>query len=179
MSADKTDAPAHTAAKTNTVSAIGSVSKVYCTTAAMQLYDKGLLDIDAPVTEYIPEFEMADERYKDITVRMLMNHTSGLMGMIYDDMMLYDDIDESYHDRFLGYLKNSRLFLCPAALLYPHTAGHQIYYVQIPFLPAADDHPLLVLPQKKRSAADNDRSRTDRCCDCRVDSSNISEPRAV
>ena len=95
--------------KAETVSGIGSISKVYCTTAALQLADKGMLDPDAPVTEYIPEFTMADERYRDITVRMLMNHTSGLMGMIYENMMLYDDIDPAYHDRFLSYLKKSRL----------------------------------------------------------------------
>ncbi|MBQ1463456.1 MAG: beta-lactamase family protein, partial [Ruminococcus sp.] len=102
--------------KADTLSAVGSVSKVFCTTAALQLYDQGLLDIDAPVTDYVPDFTMQDERYKDITVRMLMNHTSGLMGMELDDMMLYDDIDESYHQRFLGFLKNSRLKAEPGAM---------------------------------------------------------------
>ncbi|MBP3272930.1 MAG: beta-lactamase family protein, partial [Ruminococcus sp.] len=100
---------AQTAVQADTVSAIGSVSKMFCTTAALQLQERGLLDIDAPVTEYIPGFTMRDERYKDITVRMLMNHTSGLMGMMYDDMMLYDDVDCGYHDRFLENLKNTRL----------------------------------------------------------------------
>ena len=36
--------------------------------AAMQLHELGLLDLDAPVTDYVPEFTMTDERYKDITV---------------------------------------------------------------------------------------------------------------
>ena len=56
---------------------VGSVSKVYSTAAVMQLVDEGKVELDAPVTEYIPEFRMADPRYKDITVRMLMDHTSG------------------------------------------------------------------------------------------------------
>jgi hypothetical protein len=56
----------------DTISAVGSVSKVFCTVAAMQLHEQGLLDLDAPVVDYIPEFRMKDERYKDITVRMLM-----------------------------------------------------------------------------------------------------------
>ena len=59
---------------------IGSVSKMYVTAAVMQLVDQGKVELDAPVTDYIPDFKLADERYKDITVRMLMNHTSGLMG---------------------------------------------------------------------------------------------------
>ena len=115
-SADKETAPVQTEIKAGTVSAIGSVSKIFCTTAALQLYEQGLLDIDAPVTDYVPEFTMQDERYKDITVRMLMNHTSGLMGMVYDNMMLYDDIDTTYHDRFLGNLKNARLKADPGTL---------------------------------------------------------------
>lgn len=114
--ADKETTPVQTEIKADTVSAIGSISKIFCTTAALQLYEQGLLDIDAPVTDYVPEFTMQDERYKDITVRMLMNHTSGLMGMVYDDMMLYDDIDTTYHDRFLGHLKNARLKADPGTL---------------------------------------------------------------
>ena len=54
---------------------VGSVSKVYVTTAVMQLVEQGKVDLDAPVTDYIDDFRMADERYKDITVRMLMDHT--------------------------------------------------------------------------------------------------------
>ncbi|MDE7429845.1 MAG: beta-lactamase family protein, partial [Lachnospiraceae bacterium] len=114
--ADKETTPVQTEVKADTVSAVGSISKIFCTTAALQLYERGLLDIDAPVTDYVPEFTMQDERYKDITVRMLMNHTSGLMGMVYDDMMLYDNIDTTYHDRFLGHLKNARLKADPGTL---------------------------------------------------------------
>lgn len=114
--ADRESTPVQTEKKADTVSAVGSVSKIFCTTAALQLYEQELLDIDAPVTDYVPEFTMQDERYKDITVRMLMNHTSGLMGMVYDDMMLYDDIDTAYHDRFIKYLKNSRLKADPGTL---------------------------------------------------------------
>ena len=51
---------------------------MYAVTAVMQLADQGKVDIDAPVTDYIRDFKMADERYKDITVRMLMNHTTGV-----------------------------------------------------------------------------------------------------
>lgn len=114
--ADKETTPIQTEIKADTVSAVGSVSKIFCTTAALQLYEQELLNIDAPVTDYVPEFTMQDERYKDITVRMLMNHTSGLMGMVYDDMILYDDIDTTYHDRFLGNLKNARLKADPGTL---------------------------------------------------------------
>ncbi len=94
---------------------IASVSKMYVTTAAMQLVDKGLVKLDAPVTDYIPEFKMADERYKDITVRMLMNHTSGLMGSIYEGALLFDEKSSEYHDSFLNKLSKESLKSDPGA----------------------------------------------------------------
>ncbi len=36
------------------------------------------LDLDAQVTDYLPEFTMADERYQSITMRMLLTHKSGI-----------------------------------------------------------------------------------------------------
>ena len=92
---------------------IGSVSKMYVTTAVMQLADQGKIDIDAPVTDYIPEFKLADTRYKDITVRMLMNHTSGLMGTVYGGMMMFDGINTEYRDDFLKVLSFERLKAAP------------------------------------------------------------------
>ena len=88
---------------------VGSVSKVYSTAAVMQLADEGLVELDAPVTEYIPGFKMADERYKDITVRMLMDHTSGIMGSTRFNCELYDDNDTYCHDHLLENLAKQRL----------------------------------------------------------------------
>ena len=94
---------------------IGSVSKMYVVTAVMQLKEQGKVDLDAPVTDYITDFTMADERYKLITVRMLMNHTSGLMGSVYCDAFRYDDISGDYHDSFLDNLKDERLKADPGS----------------------------------------------------------------
>lgn len=63
-----------------TIFNMGSVSKVYVATAIVLLADEGKVDLDQPVTRYLPEFAMADERYKNITVRMTLNHTSGIPG---------------------------------------------------------------------------------------------------
>ena len=64
----------------HTIFNMGSVSKVYVATAIMLLVDEGKVELDQPVTRYLPEFTMADERYKDITVRMTLNHSSGIPG---------------------------------------------------------------------------------------------------
>ncbi|MDQ7825954.1 MAG: serine hydrolase domain-containing protein [Candidatus Eremiobacteraeota bacterium] len=59
---------------------IGSTSKMFVCTAVLLLVDEGKVGLDEKVTRYIPGFTMKDERYKDITVRMLFNHSSGLPG---------------------------------------------------------------------------------------------------
>src|SRR5512146_82937 len=46
---------------------VASVSKCFVATAIMQLVDRGQLDLDAPVVEYLPYFRMADERYQQIS----------------------------------------------------------------------------------------------------------------
>ena len=88
---------------------IGSVSKVYVTTAVMQLVEQGKVDLDAPVTDYIDDFKMADERYKDITVRMLMNHTSGIFGSSLKNSDLYGDNSSVSTENTLKNLENQRL----------------------------------------------------------------------
>jgi CubicO group peptidase (beta-lactamase class C family) len=59
---------------------IGSVSKVFTAASILLLQQEGRIDLDDRVSEILPEFTMADERYRDITVRMLLSHTSGLPG---------------------------------------------------------------------------------------------------
>ena len=93
---------------------IGSVSKIYVTAAVMQLVDQGKIDLDAPVTKYLPDFKMADERYKDITVRMLLNHSSGLMSAAHN-MILFADGDRSATEDLLETLSTQRLAAAPGA----------------------------------------------------------------
>src|SRR5437868_8139412 len=62
-----------------TIYDLASVSKVLATTAmAMLLYERGQLDLEAPVTAILPEFSTDDPRRADVTVRMLLAHSSGL-----------------------------------------------------------------------------------------------------
>lgn len=62
---------------------IGSVSKTVTTIALMHLVDQGRASLDAPLTDYLPDFTMADPAYRQITVRMLLNHSAGLPGSDY------------------------------------------------------------------------------------------------
>lgn len=99
----------------NTIYCVASVSKVYVTAAVMQLVDQGKVDLDAPVTDYIDDFKMADERYKDITVRMLMNHSSGLMGTVFKDDTLLNDNESDHNCLVLSNLATQHLKANPGA----------------------------------------------------------------
>ena len=58
---------------------IGSVSKSLTALAVMQLVEVNRIELDAPVRQYLPWFRVADEKASaEITVRHLLNHTSGL-----------------------------------------------------------------------------------------------------
>lgn len=71
---------------------IGSITKVWTTTLAMQLVDEGRLDLDKPVRDYLPEFVLADDAAASrITVRQLTCHTSGFEGDIFTDTGQGDD----------------------------------------------------------------------------------------
>ncbi len=99
----------------STIYNVGSVSKVYVTVAVMQLVDQGKVDLDAPVTDYIKDFKMADERYKDITVRMLMNHTAGFMGTAAKNGFLLNDAVSNREKDVLDCLAKQRLKADPGA----------------------------------------------------------------
>jgi CubicO group peptidase (beta-lactamase class C family) len=60
---------------------LGSVTKMWTATLAMQLVDEGFVDLDAPVRTYLPSFRLADERAAArITTRHLLSHTGGFYG---------------------------------------------------------------------------------------------------
>ena len=58
--------------------AVACITKGFTTSAIMQLVEQGLIDLNAPVTDYLPYFKLADQRYKDITIHHLLANTAGL-----------------------------------------------------------------------------------------------------
>lgn len=64
-----------------TVNAIGSLTKSMTAMAIMQLVEQGDLELDTPVVHYLPWFRTANKDMSDkVTVRMLINNTSGLQA---------------------------------------------------------------------------------------------------
>ena len=68
----------------DTIFDLASLTKSLATaTAVMQLYEQGKVQFDDPVQKYLPDFNPAnDPRRAEVTLRMMLTHTSGLVGEI-------------------------------------------------------------------------------------------------
>ncbi len=65
----------------STIWDVASLTKVVATTGvAARFVDRGILDLDAPVMRYVPAFSEGEK--PQVTVRMLLDHTSGLPPFI-------------------------------------------------------------------------------------------------
>jgi CubicO group peptidase (beta-lactamase class C family) len=64
----------------DTLFRLSSNGKMLTAIAVLQIWEKGLIEIDEPVIKFLPWFEQNDpsDRWKKITIRQLLNHTAGL-----------------------------------------------------------------------------------------------------
>lgn len=106
---------AKTPVTSETLYCIGSCSKLVATVAALQLVDRGLLELDAPIARYLPSFSMLSPQYTDITVRMLLNHQSGFPGSDYSNGFTTLPF-RGYADQVLQTLAHTRLKHVPGEM---------------------------------------------------------------
>jgi len=63
----------------DTIFAAASLTKPVFAAGVMTLVDDGALELDRPLSEYLPEPYLAeDERAASITARMVLSHTTGI-----------------------------------------------------------------------------------------------------
>ena len=64
----------------DTVFRIGSITKPFTAIAVMQLWEQGLIDLDAPANDYLRAYELipAQAGFRPATVRHLLTHTAGI-----------------------------------------------------------------------------------------------------
>ncbi|WP_242634607.1 serine hydrolase domain-containing protein [Bacillus timonensis] len=62
----------------NSLMRIGSASKSFTAFAVLQLVDEGKIQLDDPLINYLPEVKLDDSRWKEVTVRQALSHTSGI-----------------------------------------------------------------------------------------------------
>ena len=107
------------ATTTETLFCIASCSKVIAAVAALILVDRGVIELDAPLVRYMTDFRMADgEPWRNITVRMLLNHSSGLPGVHFPNVLTVVP--------FSGYAAQVRDMLATERL--KHAPGEMVVY---------------------------------------------------
>lgn len=94
--------------RTDSIFRIYSMTKPLTTTAAMILYEEGKLGLDDPVSKYLPEFkdlrvstgkgDETEPAKREVTVRDLMRHTSGLTYGAFSDT----PVDRLYRENRVG-----------------------------------------------------------------------------
>ena len=99
----------------DTVFCVQSISKCLVATAVMQLAERGKLDLDAPMVQYLPYFRLDDERYRQITIRQALSHTSGMPDMEteYVELVTHPEYDDSAAERYVRGLSNRKLIASP------------------------------------------------------------------
>jgi len=111
---------------------LGSVSKMMVGIAIMQLKEQGKIDLDAPVITYLPYFRLADERYKEITIRHLLSHRAGLpfnvrsVDYTYPADYQSPEYDEGALERHVRSLTSVRLQSAPGAQMQYSDLGFEI-----------------------------------------------------
>ena len=99
----------------DTIVRIFSMTKPITSVAAMMLYERGLFQLDDPIARYLPEFadtpvwtggsadiSSTEKQQQFITVRQLMNHTSGLTY----EFMRSSPVDALYRERGINFQGN-------------------------------------------------------------------------
>ena len=98
------DVKGKTPVETDTAFAVASVSKTFTSALILALHDEGKIDLEAPARQYLPTLPI-DKR---ITVRQLLDHTSGLADFFFDpriDKALLGDRGRTWSfSQSLGYV---------------------------------------------------------------------------
>lgn len=104
----------------DTIFRIGSTTKTLTGSTIMRLVDQGKVALDAAVRRYLPDFAVADPQVSaTVTVRQLLNHTSGWMG---DDVQDFGNGDDALA-RYVASLRRLPQLNPPGAVFAYNNAG--------------------------------------------------------
>jgi len=104
----------------DTIFRIGSTTRTFTGTTMMRLVEQGKVDLDSPVRRYIPDFAVADASVSaTVTVRQLLNHTSGWNG---DDEQDFGRGDDALA-RYVNSLKRLPQLTAPGSVFAYNNSG--------------------------------------------------------
>lgn len=113
----------------DTIFCVQSISKCFVAAAIMQLVEQGKLDLDAPLIQYLPYFRLDDDRFSQITTRLVLSHTSGMPDideMEYDEMVRHPEYDDGSAERFVRSLCARKMIAAPGERFYYSNIGYDV-----------------------------------------------------
>jgi CubicO group peptidase (beta-lactamase class C family) len=91
---------------------MASITKPFVATSIVQLLEQNKLSLDGRIVEYLPYFEMKDERYDTLTIRQFLTHSSG-MPDVEDYRWDKPEYDEGALERYVRSLTDQELLFEP------------------------------------------------------------------
>jgi CubicO group peptidase (beta-lactamase class C family) len=94
----------------STLFLLSSIAKLFTATAILQLVEKNKLSLEDRLSDLLPEFRMKDKRYKEIRIKHLLTHSSGLK---WDNKLKESPDDSTSIELFLQNLRKQKLNFAP------------------------------------------------------------------
>lgn len=154
-------AASHMPATAGTVYRVGSVGKTFTDVAIMRLAEAGVVELDTPVSEYLPDFRPANPWKTRITLRHLMSHYSGLVRE--PPVGNYFDPSEPSLEETVTSISNTTLVYEPGTRIKYSNAGLAVVGLALeqemglPFPKAVDEAVLVPLGMTSSSFAPTPR----------------------
>lgn len=130
----------------DTIFHLGSISKTFTAVAVMQLVEQGLLDLDIPIVEYIPQFstlpsQNGEGNYRNITARMLLSHTAGIyIDDLGSGFITYGGHYESYMNNFLDRFANTHMLMEEGTAFQYSNTGYMILGILVASIAGHDNY---------------------------------------
>lgn len=113
---------------------VASITKIFVATAVMQLVEQGLLDLDAPLLKYLPDFRLDDARLPRVTLGQVLSHTAGLPDSDeaeYDRLVANPEFDDKAPERLMHSLASRRMIADPGERFAYSNIGYDLLGVLI------------------------------------------------
>ncbi len=95
---------------------VASIAKCFVACAIMQLVEQDILRLDGHLVDYLPDFQLDDGHYHEITLRQILSHTSGMPDMDeveYDQLVIHPAYDEEASARYVHALSKRKMIALP------------------------------------------------------------------
>jgi CubicO group peptidase (beta-lactamase class C family) len=106
----------HKPVTNDSIFCVASIAKCFVANAILQLVEQGKLELDGTICQYLPYFRLNDERFRQITLRQILSHTSGMPDMDeneYDELVAHPEYNEGAAERYVRGLSSRKMVASP------------------------------------------------------------------